>query len=362
VAVALLRPWVAEQRGAGQRALAVLVALLAVLAPALAEGPSGVGAQRRLGVELVPGEAAADAGAAATGGIAEVNRIVPGTPAEGTLAAGDRIVAVNGAPLAKDTPTANLTRKIQSNDLPEDTTLEVLRGGVVTQVSVHVPRASPAARPFGALSRLAQDHLIVATGVRDAVFIAFLLLLVRVDGQKLSALGLVRDGARQELRAAFGATLGVFGVQVAAALPIAAIGAVLGLAEHEASRRLDTLGRLTGQGSAPEFLVALIVAASFEEIAFRAFLTPRLRSLTGSWIVSAVVVSLVFGLGHVYEGTMAVLQTAILGLYFTAVFLWRRRLVAVIVAHATFNAVMFVLVAILSHSHAIQGLKGLGPH
>ena len=31
-------------------------------------------------------------------------------------------------------------------------------------------------------------------------------------------------------------------------------------------------------------------------------------------------------LGHVYEGTMAVLQTAILGLYFTAAFLWRRRL------------------------------------
>jgi membrane protease YdiL (CAAX protease family) len=63
-----------------------------------------------------------------------------------------------------------------------------------------------------------------------------------------------------------------------------------------------------------------------------------------------------------YEGTLAVAQTAILGLYFTAAFLARRRLLAVVVAHATFNAVMFVFVRAILASGAIDRLKALAPH
>jgi membrane protease YdiL (CAAX protease family) len=360
VAVFLLRPWVGQGRGLGERGLALLIALLAVAAPALAEGPGSVGAQRRLGVELVTSDSPS-ATTDGSSGIAEVKAVIPGTPAEGLLRPGDRIVAVNGAALARDLPNADLTRRIQSNALPEDTTVSVLRDGAVTLVPVHVPRASPAARPFGALSALAADHLVVATAVRDAVLIVFLLLLVRVDGQRLSALGAAGGNLRREIGPALAATAGVFGVQIAAAIPIALLGALAGLANREASHRVETLGRLAGQGSAPEFLVALVVAASFEEIAFRAFLTPRLRTLTGSWISAAIVVSLVFGAGHFYEGTMAVFQTAVLGLYFTAIYVWRKNLLAVIVSHATFNAIMFVLVGVLSHSHAVESLKTLGP-
>ena len=43
-------------------------------------------------------------------------------------------------------------------------------------------------------------------------------------------------------------------------------------------------------------------------------------------VAAALAVSVFFGLGHVYEGGLAVFQTALLGLYFTAVFLARRRL------------------------------------
>ncbi len=364
VAIALLRPWDGSKRGAGERAAAVVFALLAVAAPALAEGPGRVGAQRRLGVELVAGEARAEDAlppGTTIGGIAQVSRVVPGTPAEGVVRVGDRIVLVNGEPLAKSDPAADLARTIQDDDLPEATTLGILRDGALANVPCRIPRASAMARPFGALSRLASDHLVVATALRDAVFVVFLLLLVRVDGQRLAALGIVRQGAGRELKAAFAATAGVFAVQIAGAIPLAAFKALSGLAEREAGHRLDTLGRLTGQGSGPEFLLALLVAASFEEIAFRAFLTPRLRTLTRSWIVAALLVSVGFGLGHVYEGTLAVFQTAMLGLYFTALFLARRRLLAVIVAHAAFNAVMFLAVALLAHSGGVQGLKGLGP-
>lgn len=365
VAVVLLRPWSAAYRTTGLRVVAASVALLAVLAPVLAEGPGRVGAARRLGVELVP--SSDDVGAPATeppdaSGSTAVSRVAAGTPADGVLRVGDRIEGIGGQRLTKDDPAADLTRRVQGDDLPEDTTVTVLRDGVVREVAVHLPRAASLARRLGVVSTLAKDHVVVATAVRDAVFIAFLLLLVRVDGQKLSSLGVVRAGALDELKWSFGATAGVFLVQIAGAIPLAAVGALAGLAQHEASQRMETLGRLTGQGTVPEFLVALVVAASFEEIAFRAFLTPRLRAISGSWVVSAVAVSVLFGLGHVYEGWLAILQTALLGLYFTAIFLARRRLLGVVVAHATFNAVMFFVVRLVGHTGALDHLKGLGTH
>jgi membrane protease YdiL (CAAX protease family) len=209
---------------------------------------------------------------------------------------------------------------------------------------------------------LAKDHVIVATALRDLVLIVFLLTLARVDGQPLAALGIAREGAVRELRAALPVTLGVFAVQVTAAVPIALLASLFHSGEHEATERIDTLGRLSGQSSLPAFLAALVVAATFEEVCFRAFLTPRVRALTGSWSFAAVIVSLLFGLGHMYEGTLAVAQTAILGLYFTAAFLARRRLLAVVVAHATFNAVMFVFVRAILASGAIDRLKALAPH
>ena len=157
-------------------------------------------------------------------------------------------------------------------------------------------------------------------------------------------------------------TAGAFGVQIAAAIPIAIVGVLTGIMNREASQRSETLGVIAGQGSIAEFMLAVVVAAAFEEIAFRGFLTPRVRTLTGSWPWAIVVVSVVFGLGHIYEGALAVAQTAFLGVYFSVLLLARRRLLGPTLAHAGFNTVMLLLVRLLLQSGLVERLKALTPH
>ena len=63
-----------------------------------------------------------------------------------------------------------------------------------------------------------------------------------------------------------------------------------------------------------------------------------------------------FGLGHFYEGTLAVFQTAVLGAFF--VFLYRFRLPSVMVAHAAFTTINFALMLWLQRSGLLEKLTG----
>ncbi len=82
---------------------------------------------------------------------------------------------------------------------------------------------------------------------------------------------------------------------------------------------------------------------------------PRVKHAVRSWPLALVIVAVMFGLGHLYEGALGVIQTAMLGIYFSVAFLWRGRLVGIIVAHAGFNIIMFAVVLYL------QRLQPLSP-
>ena len=90
----------------------------------------------------------------------------------------------------------------------------------------------------------------------------------------------------------------------------------------------------------PALAMVVVLAAACEEVVFRGFVLPRARQALNGWIAAVLIVALLFGLGHLYEGKLAVVQTAALGVYFGALLVWRGRLWAAAVAHAGFNAVM----------------------
>ena len=363
-ALALVRPWARLHGGQMSRAVAWVVVIVAVVVPAMIELPNLAGAPRHLGVALVPATPGTADGAVG-GGVTEVASVEAGSAADGVLARGDRIVAIAGSPLERTNPVSDLTRRTHSDELPEDTTVSVIRDGVTRELQVHIPRVHGAARTLGprlnVLSGILAQHLILAAAVRGALVIALILLLLRANGQSTSTLGIARVGMARELVAASWMTAGAFAVQIAMAIPIAAIGAMFSGADREGSQRLGALRMIADQGSLPEIVVGLGVAAAFEELAFRGFLVPRMRMLTGSWGLAIGLVSVVFGIGHLYEGAMAVAQTALLGVYFSILLLWRRRIVGPIVAHATFNAFMLLLVRVILQSGAIEKLKELTP-
>lgn len=88
----------------------------------------------------------------------------------------------------------------------------------------------------------------------------------------------------------------------------------------------------------------LAVATTFilvEESVYRGYglapLVERLGSVGG-----LLVMSVFFGLLHWGNGGLAVVFTGIIGLIYGALFLWRRTLPAVIVAHAAYNAIVIL--------------------
>ncbi|MBV9398597.1 MAG: CPBP family intramembrane metalloprotease [Bryobacterales bacterium] len=105
-------------------------------------------------------------------------------------------------------------------------------------------------------------------------------------------------------------------------------------------------------GSPAEFVLAgllVAVVAVAEEIIFRGYLILRLQAITGSGAAAVILSSLIFSLGHGYEGTVGVLTVAFLGLFFALVYIWRGSLIAPIVLHFLQDFIGLVLVPLLKH-------------
>jgi membrane protease YdiL (CAAX protease family) len=285
-------------------------------------------------------------------GCAEVTRTIPGTPADGRLRPGDCIGAVAGAPLDRAAPSADLVSRLRDETRlpPGPTRLTVTRGRASSDVEItlgrapHGPRLTGSDLPWLVLRSLAALALVGA--------------LLMADGQSARNIGL--DVARfpRELLWGAPALAGAFATHLAVAIPI---GVVIQLRGGFNEQALERMGALQGLAAvrAVQLLPALVVLAALEEVVFRGFLLPRARCLTGRWWLALGLVQLLFGMGHVYEGPLAVVQTMMLGVYFSVVFLWRVHLGAVIVAHAAFNAIMFALVLFIQRSGLLEKLPAL---
>lgn len=82
------------------------------------------------------------------------------------------------------------------------------------------------------------------------------------------------------------------------------------------------------------FWVILSLGAAFsEEITFRGFIISRFSILTGKEWHGAVLSSLAFSLGHLYQGATGLILTFIYGLMFAGLYVARRSIFPCIVAH-----------------------------
>lgn len=98
------------------------------------------------------------------------------------------------------------------------------------------------------------------------------------------------------------------------------------------------LGIKYGEGAkiAPSLWVALLTvfrAGIAEEIFYRGFALERLESLSGSKWLAASVVIIVFAAFHYRQGPAGIFIALVLGAILTGFYLWKRDLLAAIVAH-----------------------------
>ncbi len=92
--------------------------------------------------------------------------------------------------------------------------------------------------------------------------------------------------------------------------------------------------------------VLVAVVAIAEETIFRGYLILRFKTVTGSTVAAVLLSSLIFALGHGYEGLAGMISVFILGIIFAIIYLWRKSLVAPMVMHFLTDFISIVVAAL----------------
>jgi membrane protease YdiL (CAAX protease family) len=95
--------------------------------------------------------------------------------------------------------------------------------------------------------------------------------------------------------------------------------------------------------------VLVCVVAFAEESVFRGYLMLRFGQVTGSVVAAVVASSLVFALGHGYEGLSGAISAGVFGATMAVLYRWRGSLVAPIVVHFLQDFTAIVVLAALHH-------------
>ncbi len=181
----------------------------------------------------------------------------------------------------------------------------------------------------------------VATILRDLALVSLIAFFLWRNGEASEQIGWnSKNGPRDALR---GIILFVF-VAVGAAY-LERLLLALGLSSPSAPTFL------TPHGPTQLLLafVLVVVVAVAEEVIFRGYLITRLKTVTGSTTAAVVLSSVIFSLGHGYEGSAGVVTVGFMGLAFAIVYVWRRSLVAPIVMHFLQDFLAIIILPMLHH-------------
>jgi membrane protease YdiL (CAAX protease family) len=81
------------------------------------------------------------------------------------------------------------------------------------------------------------------------------------------------------------------------------------------------------------WIILSLSAAIGEELSFRGFLLTRLTPVLGNFWAAALLSSISFGIGHLYQGAVGVIFTGMYGFLFAILFYWRKSIYPCMIAH-----------------------------
>lgn len=170
--------------------------------------------------------------------------------------------------------------------------------------------------------------------------VCVLLVLRFGEGAPLATIGLVRPHLRS-IVVGLGIGIGVFVVLAAIAL---------GLSKFGLFEDVQASGIVLAW-SVPFRIVVAAAAGVMEEILYRGYAIERFAALVRRRWLAAVLALAAFALAHVPFWGWAAIATPLLGgAFFTLLYLWRRDLIACIVAHSTIDLIGIVLLPALAET------------
>jgi membrane protease YdiL (CAAX protease family) len=209
----------------------------------------------------------------------------------------------------------------------------VAASGFPTQLALGALLAAVGLRPFGADGQLSMAYLAVLMPADMLLLLALVAWRIRAGGERLSDVLLgSRDWVRESWLGA-GLVPAVFGGVVVVMLALRTMWPAL---HNVDANPFEALVR--SRADAFVLAVLVITTGGLKEEVQRAFVLHRFDQHLGGAPLGLAIYSLVFGTGHIIQGYDVAIVTALLGLAWGLVFLWRRSVVAPAISHAGFNA------------------------
>ncbi len=181
----------------------------------------------------------------------------------------------------------------------------------------------------------------VSTILRDLSLVSLVLFFAWRNGEPLQRIGWTASRGWREVRLGLALFLPFF-------LGVGLLG-----------RMLEAVGLTAPSTPLPAFIAAkgltelvlatllVAVVAFAEETIFRGYLILRFQSITGSRAAAVVLSSLIFSLGHGYEGSAGVVTVGCMGLVLALTYLRRQSLVAPTMIHFLQDFLGIVLLPLL---------------
>jgi membrane protease YdiL (CAAX protease family) len=182
---------------------------------------------------------------------------------------------------------------------------------------------------------------VVATIFRDLSLTGLILFFLWRNGEAISRIGWTLARARQDLLLGIALFVPFFLVAggVENLLRIAGLPAPATPLPAALSAR--------GPGELLLAIVLVFVVAIAEETIFRGYLLLRLQALTARPWLAVALSTVIFALGHGYEGTAGVVTVAVMGCVFALIYLRRRSIVAPAAIHFLLDFVGIVVFPLL---------------
>lgn len=183
---------------------------------------------------------------------------------------------------------------------------------------------------------------VISVILRDLGLCSLVLYFVWRNGEPLEWIGWnVRHGARD-----FALGIGLFPLMFLGAALAAWLFLKMGLSGPQSPLKSVLSVRSWSQVHLALLLVAVVAVT--EETIFRGYLLLRFRAVMGSTPIAVALATLVFTMGHGYEGTAGLATVALLGLVFAVVYLSTGSLVAPMVLHFLQDFVGVIVVPLLT--------------
>lgn len=217
---------------------------------------------------------------------------------------------------------------------PATAVLEVVAAsGFPTQLALGGLLLAAGMTPFGPDGQLSMTYLAVLMPADMLLLLAIVAWRIRAGGERVPDVLLGRRPWARECWLGVGLIPVVFGGVVAVMLALRTAWPALHNVDANPFESLI-------QSPLDALMVGALVVLTggVKEEVQRAFVLHRFDQRLGGARLGLVLYSLVFGTGHIIQGYDVAIVTALLGLAWGTVFLWRRSLVAPAVSHAGFNA------------------------